>query len=63
MTLHKALIASGMTYACPAWEFAADIHEIKLKHLQNKLTRIIGNFPTSISVRETNMALNFALRV
>jgi hypothetical protein len=24
LTLHKALIRSVMTYACPAWEFAAD---------------------------------------
>jgi hypothetical protein len=26
LTLHKALIRSVMTYACPAWEFAADTH-------------------------------------
>jgi hypothetical protein len=25
-----------MTYACPAWEFAADTHLIKLQRLQNK---------------------------
>jgi hypothetical protein len=25
-TLHKALIRSVITYACPAWEFAADTH-------------------------------------
>jgi hypothetical protein len=25
LTLHKALIRSVMTYACPAWEFAADL--------------------------------------
>jgi hypothetical protein len=29
-TLHKALIKSVMTYACPAWEFSADTHLIKL---------------------------------
>jgi hypothetical protein len=28
--LHKALIGSIMTYACPAWEFAADNHLLKL---------------------------------
>jgi hypothetical protein len=26
LTLHKALIRSIMTYASPAWEFAADTH-------------------------------------
>jgi hypothetical protein len=26
LTLHKYLIRSVMTYACPAWEFAADTH-------------------------------------
>jgi hypothetical protein len=26
LTLHKALIRSIMTYACPAWEFAAIIY-------------------------------------
>jgi len=25
-----------MTYACPAWEFAADSHLLKLQRLQNK---------------------------
>jgi hypothetical protein len=35
-TLHKTLISSVMTYACPAWEFAADTHLLKLQRLQNK---------------------------
>jgi hypothetical protein len=26
LTLHKALLRSVMTYACPAWEFAAECH-------------------------------------
>jgi hypothetical protein len=29
LTFHKALIRSVMTYACPAWEFAADTHLLK----------------------------------
>jgi hypothetical protein len=33
-----------MTYACPAWEFAADNHLLKLQRLQNKVFCIIGNF-------------------
>jgi hypothetical protein len=32
-SLHKALIKSIMTYACPAWEFAADTHLLKLQRL------------------------------
>jgi hypothetical protein len=40
-----------MTYACPAWEFAADNHLLKLQRLQNKLLRTIGNFPRRTTVR------------
>jgi ribosome-binding factor A len=45
MTLHKALIKSVMTYACPTWDFVADTHLIKLHRLQNKVLRTTGNFP------------------
>jgi hypothetical protein len=34
LTLHKALIRSVMTYACPAWEFAVGSHLLKLQQLQ-----------------------------
>jgi hypothetical protein len=37
LTLNKALIRSVMTYACPAWKFAADNHLLKLQRLQNKV--------------------------
>jgi hypothetical protein len=33
LTLHKDLIRSIMTYACPAWEFAAECHLLKLQRL------------------------------
>jgi hypothetical protein len=33
LALHKALIRSIMTYACPAWEFAADNYLLKLQLL------------------------------
>jgi hypothetical protein len=33
LTLYIALIRSVMTYACPAWEFAADTHLLKLQRL------------------------------
>jgi hypothetical protein len=37
LTLHKALIRSIMTYACPAWQFAAENHLLKLQRLQIKV--------------------------
>jgi hypothetical protein len=33
-----------MSYACPAWEFAADTHLLELQRLQNKVLRSTGNF-------------------
>jgi hypothetical protein len=44
-----------MTYACHAWEFAADTHQMKLQRLQNKVLRIIGKFPTPI--RDVHISL------
>jgi hypothetical protein len=52
LTLHKALIKSFMTYACPAWKFATDKNLLKLKLLQNKVLRTIGNFPRRTPVRD-----------
>jgi hypothetical protein len=37
LTLHKAMIRSVMTYACPAWELAADTYLLKLQRIQNKV--------------------------
>jgi hypothetical protein len=31
LTLHKVLLRSVLPYACPAWEFAADTHLMKLQ--------------------------------
>jgi hypothetical protein len=45
-----------MTYACPAWEFAADTHLLKLLRLQNKVLRTIGNFPRRTPVRDVHVA-------
>jgi hypothetical protein len=58
LTLHKALIRSVITYACPAWELAADTGLLKLQRLQNKDLRIIGNFPKCIPVRDLRTAFN-----
>jgi hypothetical protein len=52
----KALIRSVMTYACPAWEFAAESHLLKLQRLQNRVLRTIGNHPRSTSVRDLRVA-------
>jgi hypothetical protein len=49
-----------MTYACPAWEFAANRHLIKLQRLQNKVLRTIGNFARRTPVREMHMAFHFS---
>jgi hypothetical protein len=56
LTLRKALITSVITYASPAWEFAADTHLMKLQGLQNKVPRTIGNIPRRTPVRELYMA-------
>jgi hypothetical protein len=45
-----------MTYACPAWKFAADNHLLKLQCLQNKVIRTIGNFPRRTRVHDLHMA-------
>jgi hypothetical protein len=45
-----------MTYACHAWEFAADNHLLKLQRLQNKVLRTIGNFARRTPVRHLHMA-------
>jgi hypothetical protein len=44
-----------MTYACPAWEFAADAHLLKLQRLQNKELRTIRNSPC-IPLRDLHTA-------
>jgi hypothetical protein len=47
-----------MAYACPAWEFAAQCHLLKLQRLQNKILRTIGNFPKHTSVRDMHKAVH-----
>jgi hypothetical protein len=45
-----------LTYACPAWDFAADTHLLKLQRLQNRFLRSNGNFPRRTPVRELHKA-------
>jgi hypothetical protein len=47
-----------MTYASPAWEFAANTHLLKLQRLQNKVLGTIGNFPRRTPFRELHKAFN-----
>jgi hypothetical protein len=58
LTLHKALIRSVMTYACPARELSAECHLLKLQGLQNKVLRTTGNFPKRTSVRDMHTAFH-----
>jgi hypothetical protein len=45
-----------MTYAFPAWKFAAESHLLKLQRLQNRVLRTIGNFPRRTPVRDMHVA-------
>jgi hypothetical protein len=57
MTLHRALVRSAMTYACTtAWEFAAEIHLLKLRGLPNMVLRTTGNFPRHTSDHDKHVA-------
>jgi hypothetical protein len=56
LTLHKALITSAMTYACPAWEFAAEIHLLKLQRLQNRVLCSNASFPRHKLIRDMHVA-------
>jgi hypothetical protein len=56
LTLHKALIRSVMSYACLAWDSAADTYLLKLQRLQNKVLRTIVTFPKCTPVRSLHTA-------
>jgi hypothetical protein len=43
---------SVVTYACPAWKLAAEIHLLKLQRLQNKVLRTFGNISRCTLVRD-----------
>jgi hypothetical protein len=45
-----------MTYVCPAREFAAESHLLKLQRLQNKVLLTIGNFPRRTPVSDMHVA-------
>jgi hypothetical protein len=45
-----------MTYACPAWEFAADTHPWKWQGLPNKVLRTTRKFPRCTPDRDFHTA-------
>jgi hypothetical protein len=49
-----------MTYACSAWEFAAECHLLKVQRLQNKVLRTISNFPKRTSVFDMHTAFHIS---
>jgi hypothetical protein len=58
LTHHKALTRSAMTYACAAWELAADAYLLKLQRLQNNVLRTTGNFLRCTPVRDLHTAFS-----
>jgi hypothetical protein len=52
LIIYKALIKSVLTYACPALEFAADSHLLKLQRLQNIILHATGNLPRHNPIRD-----------
>jgi len=52
LIIYKALFKSMYTYACPAWEFAADSYLLKLQRLRNRALRTIGNLPRHNPIRD-----------
>ena len=43
--MYTALLRSLITYACPVWGYAADVHMNKLQIFQNKVLRLITKLP------------------
>jgi hypothetical protein len=50
LTLHKALITSVSTYACPAWEYETEIHGMKLQCSQNRVFHTTGKLPRCTTI-------------
>jgi hypothetical protein len=49
-----------MTYACLAWELAADTYLLKLEHLKNKVLCTIGSIPRCTPVHDLHTAFNMS---
>jgi hypothetical protein len=55
LTFYKALIGSKMTYACPAWEFAADSHLLNCSSCKIRVLRTTGNLPRCTPTRALSL--------
>jgi hypothetical protein len=53
---HKALVRSSVFYFCPAREFSADTHLLKLQRLQNKVFRNSDKFSMRTPICDLNVA-------
>jgi hypothetical protein len=51
-----------MTYACPAWEFAASPLILKMHSQKNRVLHTVGNFPRGKPTRELHLTFEI-LRV
>jgi hypothetical protein len=60
LTLHKAIIRSIMTYACPTWKFAADTQLMKLRRLQNKVFHTTGKFARNTPIRDMHISFQIS---
>jgi hypothetical protein len=58
MLLHKALFRLVITYACLAWESAADTNLLKLQCLQNKFLHTVRSFPRRTQVHDFHTAFS-----
>jgi hypothetical protein len=50
LRLYRAVIKSGMTYACPTWEYGADANHLNLQRLQNRVSTL---FETLIGAHQS----------
>jgi hypothetical protein len=56
LTSYTAVIRSILTYACPPWEFMADICLLKLLRLQNEVLHTTGNLRRCTPTRDFHVA-------
>jgi hypothetical protein len=55
LIISKSLICSILTYASPAWSYAAKTYMNKLQTFQNKVPSIITKLPSGTSLEPTEM--------
>jgi hypothetical protein len=58
LALHKALVDSVITYACPSWELAADTYLLELQRMQSRVLLTFGGFRGCTPVRDLHTVFN-----